>query len=121
MTLPYNILKLHPPPVNSTVATEGSTLSIGVTFQPNSSQPHIAWQHDGYALRNPRADVASNGSLTIEAVEPSDAGYYSLLFSSHLGCGSARFQVFVECEHTKFNCYIWVSIARGYADVDMLP
>ena len=57
--------------MNSTVTINGSTLHINV---PNN-YIQIAWRHNGYALRNPRADVASNGSLTIEAVEPSDAGY----------------------------------------------
>lgn len=77
-----------------------TTLYINITNSFNPLQ--LAWRHNGdyIGMRNPRISIQDNGALSINAVEPSDAGNYKItvLISNDMGCQSAQHKVFVECK-----------------------
>ena len=75
-------------------------LHINVTVQPNAPPYLLEWMHNGYIVKevdNPRIEISSNGSLTVNDVQPSDAGSYVVSVSNDLGCDSAAFSVEIQC------------------------
>lgn len=73
-----------------------------MTYAPNNvSLQQLTWRHKGYGLNsktNPRIVIRGDAGITINAVEPLDAGFYEVIISSDIGCDSAQIEVFVECE-----------------------
>lgn len=77
-----------------------SVLNIAVSFRHSPQQ--VEWRYNNEvinAAEDSRASVHSEG-LTVNGVQPSDAGNYEVIavFSNELGCESAQFVVHVECE-----------------------
>ena len=78
-----------------------SSLHINLTYEPSASYQQVSWRHNGYAIdssRNPRIDIATDGGLTINEVEPPDAGNYDVIACNRRGCESARFSVYISCK-----------------------
>lgn len=77
-----------------------SCASIAVSYDTGSIH-YIAWRYNGSIIDvtgNSRFSIPDHGGLIIDRVQPTDAGCYELTVSNHLGCETANFSVFVNCE-----------------------
>ena len=88
---------------NYTIILNGNetlNLHINVTFEPNTPLYLLEWMQNGYIIKTverARIEISGNGSLTVNEVQPSDAGRYVVSVSSDMGCGSAAFNIEVQC------------------------
>lgn len=105
----FNTSLVHPilqfPTLNYTVVLNKNTSSIlfiNVTYVLRNALLHqLRWKQNGHAIDltvSPRISIQAERGLTINAVEPSDAGCYEVIISSSRGCDSAQFEVSIECE-----------------------
>ena len=98
-----NLLRYYVSSNYTVILDESETvtnLHINVTVEPNTTLYLLEWMHNGYivkATEHPRIEISSNGSLTVNEVQPSDAGSYVVAVSSNLGCDSVAFNVEVQC------------------------
>ncbi len=77
-----------------------------MTIQHINQPQQLKWTHNGLeinATRDSRIRIQTGG-LTVDGVEPADAGYYEVIviISNELGCESTLFTVEVECEFRVF-------------------
>ncbi len=75
--------------------TLSSNLLINISHDINPQQ--FAWLYDGHNIENPRISTEEH-QLTIQQVQPSDAGYYSAVTTNNLQCISTNFKLAVVCE-----------------------
>lgn len=78
-----------------------------MTHTPDASLPYrFAWRYNGQVIASTpgsRVRIRAGGGLTIDPVLPFDAGVYEIttIVSNALGCESAAFNIYTECEYSK--------------------
>lgn len=89
---------------NITVSYDNSaTISNDVSNESNV----FIWRHNGYAVDlrvDSKVSIGADGSLSIDHVKPSDAGYYEVIISDQFSCDTIYYHIFIECK-LKICCY----------------
>ena len=76
------------------------SLHLDGLYEPTANFQQLIWTHNGHTIdtmNSNRISIAANGGLTLNEVQPSDAGYYTLTISNGSRCESMHFKVAVEC------------------------
>ena len=67
----------------------------------------ILWMYNGCIIsfaEDTSTTITGDRDLALTQVQPSNAGYYSLITSNDLQCGSSHFTVAIECEQNSGLC-----------------